>query len=209
MGENLDEFVHVATYSYVDMKGRVRFEKRRFERLDPITRLRIKTFRYWDPATRTYRKPPGSDDILYRLPSVCVAVRRGLTVHWAEGEKDCDALRGAGVVATSHHQGAGHSSLAQARALTNARNVVLWMDRDEPNPEVGAFDVVRRYNHLIEAGLRPDRIRIVGSQSGKDAYDHLAQHDVGDAIGIPLMWLRQTAMKYVLGSAARIGYRHG
>ncbi len=207
MSRPLDQFSHVATYRYTDHNGRTLFEKRRYEFLDPIGDVREKTFRYWDPATQRMRKPSGADRCLYRIPSLRVALRRGRPIHLPEGEKDADALREAGVVATSHHQGAGHSTLDQARLLRRASRVVLWMDRDSPNPEVGAYDVALRYNNLISAGLRPDQLTIVGARTGKDPFDHLQHHNMDDSIEIDREWLSSTAWRFTKRSAREKGYR--
>jgi hypothetical protein len=115
-------------------------------------------------------KPAGADGYLYRLPEVVRAISAGAEVWSCEGEKDADALAGAGVVATSHHGGAGKFSVAQAYKLRDATAVVCVMDRDGP----GAWDVIRRYDSLIAVGAR--RVRIVRPRGCdvNDAADHLS-----------------------------------
>jgi DNA primase len=209
MREALSDYTHVATYRYRLADGTLVFEKRRYERLQPITGARSKTFRYWDPARHAFSKPPGADALLYRLPGFAAAIRTGETIHWTEGEKDADALVRAGVFATSHHQGAGRITPEQANLLSGAARVVIWMDRDDPHPEVGAYDAALRYNLLLDAGLAPRQLRVVAALTGKDAADHLAHHSYLRARSVNLLWLEQTAKRHSPSVSRRLGYPRG
>ena len=127
----------VCRYWFTEPDGTQLFAKVRYELRDTIAGPRKKTFRYWDPDTRSARKPTYADGYLYRLHEVATGIVAGSTIHWAEGEKDADALATAGVVATSHHQGAGHVTPDQAAWLSEAQEVVLWVDKDVDRWEVG------------------------------------------------------------------------
>jgi DNA primase len=197
-------------YPYTTAGGRVMFVKRRYELLDPLSGLRSKTFRYFDPANRSFRKPSGADRWLYRLAEVCPALKRGKTIHWAEGEKDADALAKAGVIATSHHQGAGHVTVEQAMWLHRAAEIVLWVDKDKGHWEVGAYDAVLRYNLLMELDVDPDRVRFVKARRGKDAFDHLAAgFSVARAVEVDRFRLAEVARAFTPTAARSAGYHRG
>jgi hypothetical protein len=118
------------------------------------------------------RKPPDADYYLYRLDEIYPHIARGdgEWIYWAEGEKDADELaRAYHVLATSHHQGAGKATLAQAAWLAKAKHIVLVADLDN----AGAHDVIQRNNLLSEAGFSGE-LDIVRAASGNDAADHVA-----------------------------------
>lgn len=207
MAMSLAGYTHVCTYRYESPEGEALFGKQRWELLDPIAGLRAKQFRYWDFRNRTHRKPIGADTYLYRLPEVLGAVRSGETVHWAEGEKDADALAAHGAVATSHHQGAGRVTTEQAAWLRGARRVVLWVDLDRGHWEVGAYDAVLRHNLLVDVGVPARRIRVVRARVGKDAYDHLERHPIERAVPVDKKRLARAARGYTPSSGRRAGYR--
>jgi 5S rRNA maturation endonuclease (ribonuclease M5) len=116
--------------------------------------------------------------VLYRLPEVLAAVRRGETVYVVEGEKDCDALVAAGLCATCVAGGAGkwHTVTDAAAALAGC-DVVVVADRDEPGWR-HAMEVARSLQAVA-------RVRTVASAAGKDATDHLAAgYGVGDLVEV-------------------------
>lgn len=102
----------------------------------------------------------------YRLPEVLAAIGRGEEVWIAEGEKDCGALRAAGVTATCNSGGAGKWHPAHARHLRGAQ-VVITRDRDAPGI---------RHQSGIAASLSgvAASVRLVEPAEGNDAADHLA-----------------------------------
>ncbi len=202
----------VHRYWFTGPDGTRLFAKDRYELIEPIEGQRKKTFRYFDPEARRAQKPPHADAYLYRLHEVVLAVANGQTIHWAEGEKDADALAAAGVVATSHHQGAGRVTLDQAAWLAEARAIVLWVDKDVDHWEVGAYDACLRYNLLLEAGVRARRIRVVKARGvhNKDAADHLgAGYRVDQALGVDPLRLAEVARAYRPASGKKAGYRRG
>ncbi|WP_352429730.1 toprim domain-containing protein [Thermoflexus sp.] len=70
-------------------------------------------------------KLDGVPRVLYRLPAVVEAVRRGDTVFLVEGEKDADALASLGLTATTNPQGGGKWRDEYAEVLRGARVVIL------------------------------------------------------------------------------------
>jgi hypothetical protein len=110
----------------------------------------------------------GVDRVLYRLPEVLAEAQAGETVWVVEGEKDAEALRSAGIVATTAAQGAKAPWLdGYTKSLRGAREVVVVADADQPGYARGR--VVR--DALQAAGLN---VRVVRAAQGKDAADHLA-----------------------------------
>ncbi|MBF4604710.1 hypothetical protein [Curtobacterium sp. VKM Ac-2884] len=199
----------VTAYDYTDEHGRYLFEKRRYRSTLPGTRN--KTFLYFDRTNRSspYSKPSDADRWLYRLPAVLEAVQAGETIHWAEGEKDADALWAAGVPATSIHQGAAKCTPEQAAWLRDARRVVIWVDKDEGHWEVGAYDAALRHDLLADAGVRPTHIRLVKARGrGKDAYDHLQLYPPERAIRVDKARLAAVAALYTPLTGRKLGYRN-
>jgi len=195
------------SYTYTDENGAYLFEHRRYRSMR--RGMRAKTFRYFDRTAGLPRKPVGADEWLYRLPAVLDAVRAGKTVHWAEGEKDADALWAAGVPATSIHQGAGKCTLEQAGWLREARRVIIWVDKDEERWEVGAYDAALRHDLLVDAGLEPTRIRLVRARGrGKDAFDHLRSYPPERAVRVNKQKLAAVAALYEPATARKLGYRN-
>lgn len=200
-------YEYQTSYDYTDQHGAYLFEKRRYR--STLPGLRGKTFRYFSRKTGLRRKPDGADRWLYRLPAVLEAVADGETIHWAEGEKDADALWAAGVPATSIHQGAGKCTLEQAAWLRNARRVVIWVDKDEAHWEVGAYDAALRHDLLVDAGLQPTRIRLVRARGqGKDAFDHLRSYPPERAVPVDKAKLAAVAAQYEPATARKLGYRN-
>lgn len=187
------------TYTFENHDGTEAFQKVRYRLPDGG-----KTFRYrwrrgpgyvWVPG-----KPLGADDLLYHLPEVVGPH----VVHWCEGEKDADAVRAAGALATSHHAGAGHITAEQARWLRHAVRVVLVADRDVP----GAYDALLRGRLLTETGVPRDAITVVRAAVGKDAADHLAAgYSLDDFVPVPTAELRAVAARYTPPAARQAGYR--
>jgi 5S rRNA maturation endonuclease (ribonuclease M5) len=139
----------VTRYPYVDGDGRLRYE---------VCRTADKEFpqRRPDPSSKTGWRwnLDGVERLLYRLPEVIAAVAAGKTVHVVEGEKDVDALRARGYVATCNPGGVGKWSDDYAKVLAGA-NVVVIADRDAKGVEhakhvarslerVGAFVTLRQ-----------------------------------------------------------------
>lgn len=215
MGLIEDGYVHIKSYAYRNERGALIFLHERWERLDPITRQRKKQFPYFDPATRSRRKPWGADALLYRLPELRAGIEAGEVVHTVEGEKDADSLAAIGLVSTTHHQGAGHFHPLQASSICDAHRIRIWTDKDSKHPEVGAYDAWRRFTLLIDAGVDPGRItfwrapgRWRGAGAIKDVSEMLAAgYSLADAVQIDRDKLRTVAEGYTPYSGRRAGYR--
>lgn len=152
-----------ATYDYTDLAGQVLFQ---------VVRLRDpKSFRQRTPDGRWGLN--GTKPVLYRLPDIALALRMGETIYVVEGEKDADALRAKGLIATTSPMGAGKWRPEYSEYLRGA-HVVIVQDKDEPG-----------FKHAAEvaASLRgvAASVRVVEAITGKDAFDHLAAgHGVDD-----------------------------
>lgn len=157
-----------AVYSYTDEVGNelyqaVRFPGKNFKQ------------RHYDPASDdadengwvwSIRDVPRR--VLYRLPEVKVGIEAGRTIWVCEGEKDAEALRERGYVATCNPMGAGKWRPEFADQLAGA-NVIIIADRDEPG---------RNHADAIKRSLegRARGIWVMQAKAGKDAYDHLVVH---------------------------------
>jgi 5S rRNA maturation endonuclease (ribonuclease M5) len=151
----------VATYDYVDEAGVLLFQ---------VVRYDNKTFKQRQPdktqASGWAWNLKGVRRVLYRLPEVVEAVAAGRTVFVVEGEKDVDALRAAGEVATCNPMGAGKWTAAHAATLKGAVEVVVVADTDLAGKEHAhdvATSLAGKVGHLL----------VVHAATGKDAADHL------------------------------------
>lgn len=150
-----------ATYAYVDEDGAPLFEAVRFT-----------------PKAFRQRRPDGNGEwvwnlngtrrVLYRLPAVLAAVANGERVWIGEGEKDCDALTAAGVVATCNPMGAGKwSKVPDADKVLAGADIVIVADKDDAGRRHAA-DIVFSLTGVAQ------RVAVVEAARGKDAADHLA-----------------------------------
>lgn len=144
----------IAEYAYMDETGIELFQAVRFEPKDFRQRHREKGGPWiW--------KLDGVRRVLYRLPELLEGVKAGATVCVVEGEKDVEALRSLGLVATCNPMGAGKWRDEYAEALCGAR-VVIIADKDEPG---------RKHARAVEASLRgkASSVHVVEVVGGKDA----------------------------------------
>jgi hypothetical protein len=149
----------VAEYTYVDEAGAELYQAVRFEPKDFRQRHREKGGPWiW--------KLDGVRRVLYRLPELLAGIASDATVYVVEGEKDTDALRALGAVATCNPMGAGKWRDEYAEALRGAR-VVIIADKDVPG---------RTHAAAVEASLRGKAasVRVVEVPAGKDASDYIA-----------------------------------
>ena len=107
----------------------------------------------------------GVERVLYHLPEVIRAREAGQEIWITEGEKDADAVRAHGITATTNPGGAGKWRDSYPAVLADAR-VTIWADNDE---------VGRKHAREVREALLPvaSQVRIVESEWGKDASDHL------------------------------------
>lgn len=158
----------VATYDYTDEAGKLLFQVVRFAPKDfRQRRPDASSIDGWNWSTKNTRK------VLYRLPKIIGAVKGGLPILIAEGEKDVAALERAGFTATCNPGGAGKWLDEYSEALRGA-DVVLIPDNDEPG---------RKHAELVAGKLQgiAKRVRVVTLSAGKDAHDFFAAgKDAGD-----------------------------
>ncbi len=121
----------IAVYRYQTAEGRDVREKMRYQPKD----FRI---RHRDAAGSWVYKAGDAPPVLYRLPEVKAAIAEGRTVFICEGEKDCDLLANAGLVATTNIEGAAKPEQRPkwkreyTAQLSGAARVILLPDNDEP-----------------------------------------------------------------------------
>lgn len=151
--------VKVAEYVYTDAHG---------EYLYTVVRTAPKGFYNKDLPDRDQR-------VLYRLPEIAAAKKRGATVYVVEGEKDADALASRGLVATCNVGGAGKFYPHYVRQLAGVAEVVVVADDDAAGVP-HALEVARL---VSEAGLT---VRVLRPAAGcKDVADHFeAGWDLAD-----------------------------
>lgn len=114
----------VKSYDYTDANGTLLFQTCRME-----------------PKSFRQRRPDGNgnwiynlegvEPVLYNLPAVIEAVALGKLVCIVEGEKDADALKEAGLIATTSPMGAGKWRDSYSKVFSNAA-VAIFPDNDEP-----------------------------------------------------------------------------
>jgi hypothetical protein len=107
-------------YDYTDEKGNLLFQVCRFLPKD-FRQRRPDGNGGWIDNTRGVRR------VLYQLPKVIAAQ----TVAIAEGEKDCDSLTKAGMIATCNPGGAGKWRNEYSETL-RGKDIVIFGDDDEP-----------------------------------------------------------------------------
>lgn len=121
----------IATFTYQNPDGSVRFIIKRFPNL-PNGK---KVFEAYMPdGTKGIGETPR---ILYRAPEVIKAKEAGETIHVVEGEKDVEALRALGLVATTPPFGASSHWLPEYTDLLKDANVVIIPDTDPPGLKKG------------------------------------------------------------------------
>lgn len=201
-----------AQWVYERADGRPFFihEKRRLK-----NGKKICPYKHWKNHQEKHRKPDGADAILLYLPDVIDAVRNGETVVWCEGEKDADAVTLAtGILATSHHQGAEvKASIEQAEWFRGHKGLILLAyDLDPDDPEtggnVGAADLIHRYNLLEAVGVPRTQIGVIHAATRKDMADHFEAGRTWDEV-VPvrdLTDLRLKAARTTRRATARGGY---
>jgi hypothetical protein len=177
-------------YPYTDENGGLLFE---------VVRLPNKQFRQRRPTEdgNDYVWNLGSTRrVPFHLPEVITAAKRGDVIYVAEGERDVEALRTAGVTATCNPGGAGKWRDEYSKYLSGASLAVIVADRDEP----GVRHAEQIAESLAAAGTPH---RIVQAATGKDAADHLAAgHALSDFIALAPAHHQPTSVASVASGAA-------
>ena len=148
-----------ATYKYLDESGKLLFKVIRYEPKD-FRQCRPDGDGGWVWKLGDTRR------VLFRLPELLAGIAAREPVYVVEGEKDVEALRRAGCVATCNSGGAGKWKPQYSETLRGA-NVIVVADRDEPGRKHGA-QVAASLEGLAAS------VCVVEAKTGKDASDHLA-----------------------------------
>ena len=124
----------VATYDYTDAEGKLLHQTVRY----PTKPDGTKDFRQRRPDGKGgyIYNLQGVEPVIYRLPAVREAVRKGEPIFVVEGEKDVHSLEGIGLVATCNPMGAGKWKDSYSEELRGASCVVL-PDNDGPGRKHG------------------------------------------------------------------------
>jgi 5S rRNA maturation endonuclease (ribonuclease M5) len=160
----------VATYDYTDAGGELLYQVLRYE---------PKSFRQRQPDGQGgwIWSMDGAKRVPYRLAEVLEASKRGDFVFITEGEKDADAIKKAGYVATCSVGGSSSWKKDYAQHLRGAQ-VVIWPDNDEPG-HAYARDIKKSLQGVAKS------IAAVQSLQGKDAFDHLEVHKLAINLVVP------------------------
>ncbi len=154
----------VAEYVYRNETGAEVFQ---------VCRLNPKSFRqrHRGPNGDWIWNMEGVERVIYRLPEVLDAVAAGRTVFICEGEKDCDALKRIGFVATCNSGGAGKWRQEYSKPLEGAE-VAIIADKDKQGRD-HAQSVASRL-HGIAASIRVLELPDFDGRTVKDAHDWIA-----------------------------------
>jgi hypothetical protein len=145
-----DDVQEAAVYPYHDREDELAFEVVRFEPEPGHPARGEKTFRQRDQDGNWGVE---RERVLYRLPDVLEAARKGKVVFVVEGEKDVHTLEELGFTATTNPMGAGTWREAWTESLEGA-NVVIIPDNDDEGWE-HAHEVAE---HLLSAA---ESVRVV------------------------------------------------
>lgn len=150
-----------ATYNYTDEHGELLYQAVRYEPKDFRQRAPNP-----DGTWRWFIK--GVQRVLYRLPEVLAAVAEGRTVYICEGEKDVEAARALGLVATCNAMGAdngtGNKWLPEFGEVFRAASVVVVPDQDEPGERHAEWVI-----HTLKGVAKT--VKVSCPASGKDLAD--------------------------------------
>jgi len=115
---------------------------------------------------------------LYGLPELQAAAP-DQPVYFVEGEKACDALRGAGAVAVTTAGGASRRVAGSCLEPLLGRTVILWPDNDAPGSEFA----LRVAGELSRLGVQAQWLEVPGMPPKGDAADYIAEGRTLDELG--------------------------
>lgn len=155
----------IAEYSYTDEDGQLLYQAVRYEPKDFRQRAPVNGHG-WTWSIKGVRR------VLYRLPEVLAAVAENRTVYICEGEKDVEAARSLGLVATCNAMGADNGSgnkwLPEFAQVFKGAKVVVIPDQDEAG--------IRHAEWVIStlSGVAAS-VRVCNPAAGKDLSDWLSE----------------------------------
>lgn len=148
----------VATYDYTDEHGELLYQAVRYDPKDFRQRAP-------NPNGSWSWSIKGVKRVLYRLPEVLAAVAEGRPIYICEGEKDVEAARSLGLVATCNAMGAdngtGNKWFPEFATVLKGADVVVIPDQDEAGI---------RHAEWVISTLRgtAKSVRVVNPSAGKD-----------------------------------------
>jgi hypothetical protein len=151
----------IAEYSYTDEDGQLLYQALRYLPKDFRQRAPINGSG-WTWSIKGVRR------VMYRLPEVLAAVAEGRTVYVCEGEKDVEAARSLGLVATCNAMGADNGTgtkwLPEFADCLRGADVVVVPDQDDPG--------IRHAEWVISTLKDKARsVKVVNPAAGKDLAD--------------------------------------
>lgn len=212
----------VEGYDYRDEKGAVLFRKLRFREAEGPG----KTFVQVSPAEgglwRWGRAGNGVREVLYRLPELLAAAATGREAWVVEGEKDVEAARRLGLVATCNADGAGHWRAEFAACFNGCSKVWIVADRDpdeaeakRENPKAKAWwqgqaHATEVLESLRAAGIEAQALTLpdVDGFAVKDLSDWVAAHGASapaEALRVELQGLAAAAPEWPCAQYRRSG----
>ena len=161
-----------ATYDYVDEHGELLYQAVRYEPKD-FRQRRPLPEGGWSWSIKGVRR------VLYRLPEVLEAVAKGEDIFICEGEKDVEAARAIGLVATCNamgaDNGAGNKWMSEFGAIFKGANVIVVPDQDEAGKRHADWVLSTLDGHAKNLGIANPKV-------GKDLSDWLASGITKDDI---------------------------
>lgn len=170
-GAGWDERSQYSAFVYRDERGENYIKVERWDGRKKGKRAKSFAMHHYD---KLYGWQPTLDNcerIPYRLDELVAQPKR--TIFLTEGEKCADALKAAGVLATTFPSGAAAVSkypTGWARRWFAGRKVVVWADRDAAGLD-WSNNVAKE---LHAAGAKVRRVVSATTSPKDDAYDHLA-----------------------------------
>lgn len=164
----------VAFYDYRGLNGERWLQKVRTEPKGFYWRYRTKDGRSWNRS----RGQLPSEPQLYRVTELREAIDAGVSpVYVADGEKDVETLRAAGLVATCAPHGSEKWRDEYAAYFRGAEEVVVVHDDDSGHPDPHhrwhGYDGAVRTRDSIAARIGQDRVALLAPRKGcKDITDH-------------------------------------
>lgn len=160
-----------AVYIYTNAEGKTKFEKVRLREPDGKKTFRIRSQDSSGRTVYTTAHLNGWRGTLYNWPEVVKAIATGKTIYVNEGEKACEEMKKAGLVATCQPvggEGSGSKWLPEHTNALRGANVVVIADRDE---------VGEAYARAVAGALRRTASSVYVMQSATtnpkdDAFDH-------------------------------------
>lgn len=156
-----------AIYDYKNEKGDYLYSKVRFQGKE-IIYMKI------DRKKDTYIYGiNGCEKTLYQLPSIIQAVQNGYPIYLTEGEKDADALRKLGYIATTSG-GVNDWKKEYAKYFTGAK-VIILPDNDEPGLKL-KDQIIKDLKHYVHS----IKWTITSHQYKGDVSDYLIEYSKED-----------------------------